>query len=94
MQVYKARIECMAMMPRSRVWMETFVDYAKMATDKEELRWYNLNDLKGGRMDGVCGRFGVCGYPTFFIVSPDGVILDKLQGYRKGNIVSFVNDNI
>ena len=54
----------------------------KMATDKEELRWYNLNDLKGGTMDGVCGRFGVCGYPTFFIVSPDGVILDKLQGYR------------
>ncbi|MBQ3152067.1 MAG: AhpC/TSA family protein [Bacteroidaceae bacterium] len=31
MQVYKARIECMATMPRSRVWMETFVDYAKMA---------------------------------------------------------------
>jgi peroxiredoxin len=66
----------------------------KMATDKEELRWYNLNDLKGGTMDGVCGRFGVCGYPTFFIVSPDGVILDKLQGYRKGDIASFVNENI
>lgn len=66
----------------------------KMATDKEGLRWHNLNDLRGGSVDGVCARFGVCGYPTFFIVSPDGVILDKLQGYRKGNIASFVNENI
>ena len=66
----------------------------KMAADKEGLRWHNLNDLRGGSVDGVCARFGVCGYPTFFIVSPDGVILDKLQGYRKGDILSFVNENI
>lgn len=34
------------------------------------------------------------GYPTFFIVSPEGVILDKMKGYGEGVVTYWLKMNM
>ena len=66
----------------------------KMASARHGIGWHNLNDLKGNTPDGICTKFNVEGFPTFIIVSPEGVVLDNMRGYAKGAVTNLVNKNV
>ena len=66
----------------------------KMASAEHGLDWHNLNDLKGREQDGICSRYNVTSYPSFFIISPEGVVLDKLKGYGEDVVMYFVKKNV
>lgn len=51
------------------------------------ISWHNWNDLKARRKDGIWARYGVTVTPTFFIISPEGVVLDKRVGYAEGELM-------
>ena len=60
----------------NEIWKKTSAQYG--------ISWHNWNDLKARRKDGIWARYDVTVYPTFFIISPEGVVLDKLEGYAEG----------
>ena len=66
----------------------------KMASARHGIGWRNLNDLKGSTQDGICTKFNVEGLPTFVIVSPDGIVLDKMRGYAEDAVTNLVNKNV
>ena len=66
----------------------------KMASARHGIGWRNLNDLKGSTQDGICTKFNVEGLPTFVIVSPDGIVLDKMRGYAEDAVINLVNKNV
>ncbi len=55
----------------------------------------NLSDLKGE--GGIVARYGYEGMPKFVLISPEGKILEKWNGYRKGSLkerlVKYMNNN-
>lgn len=53
---------------------------------KDKIPWKSVWDGKG-RTGETCIKYGVQGYPTFFIISPEGIILDRWSGYGKGLIL-------
>ena len=66
----------------------------KMASARHGIGWRNLNDLRGSTQDGICTKFNVEGLPTFVIVSPDGIVLDKMRGYAEDAVTNLVNKNV
>ena len=66
----------------------------KMASARHGIGWRNLNDLRGSTQDGICTKFNVEGLPTFVIVSPDGIVLDKMRGYAEDAVINLVNKNV
>ena len=62
-------------------------------TSKEKnITWVNLNDFKGE--DGIKLHYGVKGIPNYFIVSPEGKIIDTWMGYGKGHLKEKVKEHI
>lgn len=66
----------------------------KMASSRHGISWHNLNDLKGNTPDGICTKFNIEALPTFVIVSPEGVVLDKMRGYAEDAVKNLVNTNV
>ena len=60
-----------------------------------QLKGVNLSDLKGE--GGIVARYGYEGMPKFVLISPEGKILEKWNGYRKGSLeerlVKYKNNN-
>ncbi|MFP3860010.1 MAG: peroxiredoxin family protein [Bacteroidales bacterium] len=47
--------------------------------------WTTVTTLKG--LDGeIPVRYQIRGVPTFFMINPDGEIIDKFLGYRENKI--------
>ena len=67
-------------------------DAWKKASLQHRLTSYNWNDLEGA--NGIFARFGVTEYPTYFLVSPDGKLIGKQTGYRKGILFEFIEKTI
>ena len=61
------------------------------ASSQYGISWHNWNDLKARRKDGIWARYGVTVSPTFFIISPEGVVLDKLVGYAEGILMKVMS---
>ena len=66
----------------------------KMASSRHGISWHNLNDLKGNTPDGICTKFNIEALPTFVIVSPEGVVIDKMRGYAEDAVKNLVNTNV
>lgn len=66
----------------NEIWKKTSAQYG--------ISWHNWNDLKARRKDGIWARYDVTVYPTFFIISPEGVVLDKLEGYAEGFLMKIM----
>lgn len=47
--------------------------------EKENIIWTNVSDLKGGDGD-VIMTYSVYFMPTYFLIDPDGIIIDKFMG--------------
>ena len=53
------------------------------ALDRDSVSWTSLWDGKGRYSETVI-KYGVIGYPTFFVIDKKGKIIDKWSGYGKG----------
>ena len=60
----------------NEIWKKTSAQYG--------ISWHSWNDLKARRKDGIWARYGVTVSPTFFIISPEGIVVDKQAGYAEG----------
>ena len=57
------------------------------ALERDETGWLSLWDGKG--MYGETPiKYGVQGIPSFVLIGPEGIILDKWTGYGKGSLLS------
>ena len=68
------------------------LDIWKQATIEHGISWHNWNDMQGD--NGIFFRYNTKGYPTYFIVSPDGELIAKQRGYSKGLLLEFLKETI
>lgn len=67
-------------------------DYWKAAGINKEISWINLNDNKG--RNGLAARYGARGYPCYIMISPEGIVLGKWEGYERGSLIKKVSGYI
>lgn len=56
------------------------VDTWKSAVEKYQLPWVNLYNPAEERGGGVAGQYGVQGFPTKYIISPEGTLYEVFVG--------------
>ena len=54
---------------------------------RDSVSWLSLWDGKGSYSETYI-KYGVHGFPTFFLINPNGKIIDKWVGYGKGSLLS------
>lgn len=54
---------------------------------RDSVTWISLWDGEGTYSE-TWIKYGVQGIPTFFLIAPDGKIIDKWAGYGKGSLIS------
>ena len=69
------RIVSFSVDPKKDVWLESL--------DRDSVSWVSLWDGKG-RYSETAIKYGVTGYPTFFLIDREGKIIDMWRGYGKG----------
>lgn len=52
----------------------------RKASKKDSITWINLSDGKG-TFAGASSAYGIKGFPTYILINPDGVIIEKWMGY-------------
>jgi peroxiredoxin len=62
------------------VSMDTNEDSWKETSKKDNITWINLSDGKG-TFAGISADYGVDGFPTYILIDPQGVIIEKWMGY-------------
>lgn len=67
-------------------------NYWKASELNKDISWVNLNDNYG--RDGLAARYGVRGYPCYVMISPEGIVLGKWEGYDKGALTKKVSEYI
>ena len=64
---------------------------------RDSVSWISLWDGKGTYSETII-KYGVQGFPTFFLINPKGKIIDMWSGYGKGllenKLKEFKNNNI
>lgn len=86
---------CIMSIPEMREIAETYKDkltIVSISSDTKEIwtniskekniTWTNLNDFKGD--NGIKLHYGVRGIPNYFIISPEGKIIESWMGYGEG----------
>lgn len=52
-------------------------------TKKDGISWINLSDGKG-TYAGASAKYRILGLPTYFLINPEGIIIEKWMGYWEG----------
>lgn len=60
---------------------------------RDKVTWNSLWDGKG-RYSETSIKYGVQGYPTFLLINPEGVIIDRWSGYGEGSLKKKLKKNI
>ena len=70
------------------------VDIWKNASQRLGIKGYNFNDHHGKQ--GIVDHYIIReqGYPQFYLISPDGIVIASKSGYREGSLTGFVKDAI
>ena len=53
------------------------------ATKRDSITWINLSDGKGV-FGGAYHTYGINGFPTYILIDPQGIIVDRWMGYQAG----------
>lgn len=69
---------------KKSVWLKSL--------ERDKVTWNSIWDGKG-RYSETYIKYGVQGYPTFILINPEGIILDKWSGYKKGSIIGRLENN-
>lgn len=82
---YKDRLVAVSItIDNEKIWKER--------SPKEGITWLNLSDKE--MRTGIAAKYGMRGVPYYVLVSPDGKVLKKWIGYKKGEISSIISENI
>ncbi|MCG8307121.1 MAG: AhpC/TSA family protein [Cytophagales bacterium] len=73
--------------------MDTNEKQWKEALKKDSITWTNISDGKG-TYSGISSDYGIRGFPTYILINPEGVIVDKWMGYWKGGLVQKLSNHI
>ncbi len=65
----------------------------KEGVERDKPNWITLYDGKGTSGKTLL-KYGVDGYPTFFLINPDGKIVTMTSGYSENIIKKMINDFI
>lgn len=57
---------------------------------RDSVSWMSLWD-GNGRYSETSIKYGVQGFPTFFLIDPQGIIIDEWSGYGKGSLENRLN---
>jgi|LSQX01.3.fsa_nt_gb peroxiredoxin len=60
--------------------MVTNEDSWRETSKKDSITWINLSDGKG-TFAGISADYGINGFPTYILIDPQGVIIEKWMGY-------------
>ncbi len=60
--------------------MVTNEDSWRETSKKDSITWINLSDGKG-TFAGISADYGIKGFPTYILIDPQGVIIEKWTGY-------------
>lgn len=60
--------------------MDTNKDLWRKTSKKESISWINLSDGKGTSSE-VLSIYGIKGFPSYVLISPEGEIIEKWMGY-------------
>lgn len=65
----------------------------KKGLKRDQISWVTLNDGKGTGGETLL-KYGVFGYPTFFLIDPTGKIVDNFSGYEAHRIKTMIQNHI
>ena len=65
--------------PKKDVWLKSL--------ERDNVTWTSIWDGEG-RYSETSIKYGIQGIPTFVLINPEGIIIDKWTGYGKGSIIS------
>ncbi|QLC65449.1 AhpC/TSA family protein [Flavobacterium sp. LPB0248] len=65
----------------------------KNGLQRDQPGWITLNDGKGPGGETLL-KYGVSGYPTFFLIDPDGKIVENFFGYENQKIKTMIQNHI
>ncbi len=71
--------------PKKDVWLKSL--------ERDKVAWNSVWDGKG-RYSETSIKYGIQGIPTFVLINPEGIIIDKWSGYRKGSILSHLEKKL
>ncbi len=63
--------------PKKEDWLRS--------VERDRVAWNSIWDGKG-RYSETSIKYGINGYPTFVLINPDGIIIDKWSGYGEGSL--------
>lgn len=65
--------------PKKDVWLKS--------VERDKVTWNSVWDGEG-RYSETSIKYGIQGIPTFVLINPKGIIIDKWSGYEKGSIIN------
>jgi len=71
--------------PKKDVWLKSL--------ERDKVTWNSIWDGKG-RYSETSIKYGIQGIPSFVLIDPKGVIIDKWVGYGKGSIKKRLEKNL
>ncbi|MBD0833778.1 TlpA disulfide reductase family protein [Aestuariibaculum sediminum] len=71
--------------PKKDVWLKSL--------ERDKVAWNSIWDGKG-RYSETSIKYGIQGIPTFVLINPEGIIIDKWSGYGKGSIIGRLEKNL
>lgn len=63
--------------------LDTRKELWENATKRDSITWINLSDGKG-TFGKIFSIYGIGGFPTYILIDPQGIIIDRWIGYEKG----------
>ena len=61
--------------------------------ERDSISWQSIWDGKG-RYSETAITYGVNAFPTFVLINPEGLIVDKWIGYSEGSLIEHIKQNI
>ena len=71
--------------PKKDVWLKSL--------ERDKVAWNSIWDGKG-RYSETSIKYGIQGIPTFILINPEGIIIDKWSGYGKGSLFGRLEKNL
>ena len=71
--------------PKKDVWLKSL--------ERDKVTWNSIWDGKG-RYSETSIKYGIQGIPSFVLINPEGIIIDKWSGYGKGSLKSRLEKNL
>ncbi len=71
--------------PKKEVWLKSL--------ERDKVTWNSIWDGKGTYSE-TSIKYGIQGVPTFVLINPSGIIIDKWMGYSKNKIINKLEEKI